>query len=132
MRNAKPTESALPPGDLDTILGGEIWPTPNEWAAFDIHGPGTWTYYWGGQYHKNDKWRWDHGVRVRRDYYRNGTLYTLSFEDTGEDGDYNDYVLQIAFIWKHKFDPSLLAEQPIAKAADGKVAKEDFMTIFRS
>jgi hypothetical protein len=97
-RNAPPDTSPLPPGNVNYIYGGEIWPTPTDWARSETHN-GTWTYYFGGQCHKDKQWRWDKGVRVRRDYYTNGVALTMSFNDIGGDADYNDYIIEADILW---------------------------------
>src|SRR5262249_22463930 len=104
VRNAPPDQKPLPPGDVDFILGGEIWPTPTDWARVQVHD-GTWTYYFGGQCHQDGNWHWDRGVRVRRDYYANGVAMTFSFDDSGsDDGDYNDFIIEADILWVYSFD----------------------------
>jgi len=115
MRNAPPDQNPLPPGNADFILGGQIWPTPTDWSKVEAH-EGTWTYYWAGQSHKDNAWRWDRGVRVRKEIYANGMEWRLAFDDCGSsDGDYNDFTIEVDAAWAWRADDGLpVIGEPVA------------------
>lgn len=127
MRNAPAGQDPLPPGDIDFIMGGEIWPTPTDWSRVQTHD-GTWTYYFAGQSHRDGGWRWDRGLRVRRDYHQNGVALTISYDDAGSgDGDYNDYIIEANVLWVYSFDAKAKLEGTPKRAYD----KEDSLASFR-
>jgi hypothetical protein len=99
IRKEKP-RGQVPGENPDAGMGGEIWPSPTDWSAFpEQTGPDT-TYYWFGHYHKNRRWHPDKGIRVKGDRYENGLLVTLFFDDTGEDWDFDDFIIEVAMVFR--------------------------------
>jgi hypothetical protein len=97
VRNAAPV-AGLPGGDPDATLGGFMPPAATAWAPFEPKQTSH-TYYFAGQFFIGFlNWRWDSGLRLRKDVYTRGALYTLSFDDHGDHPDYNDYVVQVAAV----------------------------------
>ena len=43
---------------------------------------------------------YDGGLHHKKQVYANGMLHTLGFDDTGNDLDYNDLVVELAVVWR--------------------------------
>jgi hypothetical protein len=128
VRNAPPANTPLPAGNIDLILGGEFWATPTGWSAFEPHS-GTYTYYWGGAYHKDGGWHWDSGVRERKDVYANGIVWTLNYDDTGDHPDYNDYTIEVACVWGGHGAPPQVEGRPSAADKVEEVSQDAFQSL---
>lgn len=96
-----PPFTGLPP---DYVLGGAFPPTPSDWQKFPVQS-GAKDYWFAGE-HKPaaaSTWSRDSGVGHSYDRYANGTLSTVGWDDTGEDFDFNDLVLEVAVVRRHSF-----------------------------
>jgi hypothetical protein len=103
----------LPP---DHVLGGAFAPMPSDWQKFAVRTSDTW--YWFAGEHKPPQetaWRRDAAVGHSFDLYDNGTLSTVGWDDTGGDRDFNDYILEVAVVYRRNFFDDL---QPIAFEAE--------------
>jgi hypothetical protein len=99
----------------DYVLGGAFAPSPSDWQSFPVRTTDTW--YWFGGEHKppqDTSWRRDASVGHSFDFYDNGTLSTVGWDDTGGDRDFNDIVLEVAIVYRRNFFDDLL---PIALSA---------------
>ncbi len=104
------------PGSFIDQLGGS-WPSPTPWHAYDPVG-GVASYYFGGQYHQDDAWRWDAGVHLLQEQYTNGIMFTYDFDD-GHRGWYNDYHIQAALIWVWTLNPAVVGSPVGAPDMEG-------------
>ncbi|HEY9762159.1 MAG TPA: hypothetical protein V6D07_06510 [Trichocoleus sp.] len=89
--------NTLPPA---TALVQEVRSnTPTGWYALNSE-QGVSTYYIDGDHRtrRSDLWENDDGVRVQRARYENGILYRIQFEDIPKLDDYDDLVVEVAFI----------------------------------
>jgi hypothetical protein len=85
---------AFPP---EWILGGEYTPRPSDWYKYPTQSGSR--FYWFFGQHRNPaggSWTADALVGHSYDIYENGTLSTVSYDDTGSDRDMNDFVLEAA------------------------------------
>jgi hypothetical protein len=74
--------------------------------------------YWFAGEHKppqESAWRRDAAVGHSYDRYDNGTLSTVGWDDTGGDRDFNDFILEVAVVYRRNFFDDL---QPIAFSAE--------------
>ena len=88
----------------DWVLGGEHTPHPSDWFRFPTQ-TGQRFYWFFGQ-HRNPNggvWRPDTHVGHSYDIYERGTLSTVQFDDTGEDQDMDDFILEVAMV--KRFSP---------------------------
>jgi len=107
-----PPGSSLPPPLIgqppDYILGGDFAPTPSDWLKFPVRT--TDQGYWFAGEHKpanGTGWLRDSSVGHSYDIYDNGTLSTVGWDDTGQDRDYDDLVLEVAVVRRHLYFPDL-------------------------
>ena len=99
------TADASVPGPIlehfppDWVLGGDFTPHPSDWLRFPTQ-TGQRFYWFFGQ-HRNPAagpWTPDAFVGHTYDFYENGTLSTVHYDDTGEDRDLNDLILEVAMV----------------------------------
>lgn len=89
--------NTLPP---TTALAQELRTnTPTGWYALNGE-QGIFTYYIDGDHRtrRSDLWENDDGVRVQRSRYENGIFYRIQFEDIPKLDDYDDLIIEVAFI----------------------------------
>jgi hypothetical protein len=63
-------------------------------------------YYWFSGEHRNPaqpNWQGDAAVGHKFDIYDNGTLSTVGFDDTGGDRDFDDFVLEVAIVYRRAY-----------------------------
>lgn len=98
LENAAPLpQNQLPP---DSALVQELTSnTPTDWFTLPVQ-TGIYTYYFDGDHRTtpNSPWANGRGIVVKRTKFRNGNLYELGFEDQVSLDDYNDLIIQVAFL----------------------------------
>jgi hypothetical protein len=109
----------------DFVLGGDQRPTPSDWQHFPVSGSPA-VYWFFGQFRNpaESLWRPDAIVGHAFDIYERGTLSTVHYDDTGGDGDLNDFILEVAIVVRRRlFDPSIeIPAQELAHATFTKRA----------
>lgn len=94
--NAQPRPNdTLPP--VSTLVHELMTNAPTGWYALGGER-GTYTYYIDGDHRNGDDWGNDEGVRVVRARYENGVLFRIYYEDVPSLDDYNDLIVEVAFI----------------------------------
>ena len=96
----------MPP---EFVLGGDFRPYPSDWLKYPVQQQGR-TYFFSG-HHRNPaggSWQWDDAVGHTYDIYDNGTLATVRWDDTGEDNDFDDFVVEVAVVRRHRFFDSIV------------------------
>jgi hypothetical protein len=87
----------------DFVLGGDRTPGPSDWQHYPVSsGPSV---YWFIGQHRNPaqaQWRPDAITGHVFDIYENGTLSTVHYDDTGGDGDMNDFILEVAIVVRRR------------------------------
>ena len=91
-----PVLQSFPP---DEVLGGEFTPRPSDWFRFPTQS-GDRFYFFLGQHRDPNGGSWSADALVGHSYdlYENGTLSTIYYDDTGEDRDLDDFVLEAAVV----------------------------------
>lgn len=96
-----PIVQTTPP---DLLLGGDYRPYPSDWVRFPVQwGPKD---YWFAGEHRNPSqanWERDASVGHSFDRYDNGTLSTVGWDDTGEDLDHDDLILEVAVVYRRSY-----------------------------
>jgi hypothetical protein len=107
-----PPGTSLPPPLIgqppDYVLGGDFAAMPSGWLKFPVRT--TDQGYWFAGEHKpanGTSWLRDFSVGHSYDIYDNGTLSTVGWDDTGEDRDYDDFILEVAVVRRHFYFPDL-------------------------
>jgi hypothetical protein len=103
------TDTSIPPPILQNfppgfVLGGDFNPRPSDWNRFPTQ-LGERFYWFFGQ-HRNPattNWQVDAAVGHSYDIYENGTLSIVRYDDTGEDRDFNDLVLEVAIVGRRSW-----------------------------
>jgi hypothetical protein len=103
------TDTSIPPPILQNfppgfVLGGDFNPRPSDWNRFPTQ-LGERFYWFFGQ-HRNPattSWQVDAAVGHSYDIYENGTLSIVRYDDTGEDRDFNDLVLEVAIVGRRSW-----------------------------
>lgn len=88
----------------DHVLGGDFRPRPSDWLSFPPQS-GNQTYWFRGE-HRNPAltdWHADAAAGHKFDIYDNGTLSTVSWDDTGGDRDFNDIIVEVAIVYRHRW-----------------------------
>lgn len=103
------TDLSIPPPILqsfppDFVAGGDHSPRPTDWFRFPTQA-GERFYFLFGQ-HRNPAaggWTADAVVGHSYDIYENGTLSTIHYDDTGQDRDMDDLVLEAAVVGRRSW-----------------------------
>ena len=87
----------------DFVLGGDQRPTPSDWRRYPISQDPA-VYWFMGQFRDPAQtiWRRDAIVGHAFDIYERGTLSTVHYDDTGGDGDLNDFILEVAVVARRR------------------------------
>jgi hypothetical protein len=101
----------------DYLLGGDFRPYPSDWFKFPPQ-PGNMTYWFRGEYRNPSQSNWsvDTAVRHKTDNYENGFLNTVGWDDTGEDRDFNDIILEVAMVYRVVYFNALGPGAPLNEA----------------
>lgn len=121
-------DTSIPPPILQTtppafILGGDYTPRPSEWNRFPTQSGQR--FYWFFGQHRNPTlaaWRRDALVGHSYDIYENGTLSIVGYDDTGQDRDFDDFVLEVAIVGRRSWKDVTQAEDQAA--ANAEIEKE--------
>ncbi len=118
IKSGAPSEEPL--GTPEMLIGGEHLPAVSAWQPMQPRN-GEFTYVLGGNYHQESTWRWSYGLDVREDRYTGGWHVRLRFESSGQEADYNDFMVELAIVWR---TGGLLGEpiegQPVALNRDNQ------------
>jgi hypothetical protein len=91
----------FPPG---FILGGDYTPRPSEWNRFPTQSGER--FYWFFGQNRNPAagtWQADALVGHTYDIYENGRVSTVQYDDTGNDGDFDDLILEVAIVGRRSW-----------------------------
>ncbi len=89
----------------DMTLGGRIRPTPTDWMSFSLSDSSHWTYYFFGMHHKNGGWNFDDAYKWEKIGHENGVRLPLHYNDTQEDADFDDFMIEHVIVWEPKHEP---------------------------
>jgi hypothetical protein len=106
----------------DLVLGGDFHPGPSDWLRLPVQS-GQRFYFVFGQHRDpgGGQWQSDRLVGHSYDIYENGTLSTVKYDDTGQDRDFDDLVLEAAIVGRRSW--GLLADA-VDQAAVIKAVQE--------
>ena len=92
----------------DYVLGGDHQPYPSDWVKFPVQS-GPKDYWFGGEYRNPSQPNWQRDASVGHSFerYDNGTLSTVGWDDTGQDKDYDDLILEVAVVYRRSYFDSL-------------------------
>lgn len=94
----------------DLVLGGDFHPRPSDWVRLPVQS-GQRFYFVFGQHRDpaGGSWQSDALVGHSYDIYENGTLSTIKYDDTGQDRDFDDLVLEAAIVGRRSWRDILQA-----------------------
>ncbi|MBD0334439.1 MAG: hypothetical protein ICV62_03025 [Cyanobacteria bacterium Co-bin13] len=94
--NAGPRlDNSLPPSA--SLVQEIITSAPTGWYALNAER-GRYTYYIDGDHRQGSGWENDEGVQVTRVRHENGLFFQIRFEDIPQLDDYDDLIVEVAFI----------------------------------
>ena len=112
-------DASIPPSVIQNfppgfILGGDYTPRPSEWNRFPTQSGER--FYWFVGQNRNPAagtWQADALVGHSCDIYENGRLSTVQYDNTGNNGDSDDLILEVAIVGRRSWgDLSQAANQP--------------------